>query len=76
VDIELTITFGNQPRNVKITQPLGSGGGYHLFIDNYFQGSILPQDGKLVAHLNQRSIITVDDLEVIFEIIGAKEKSG
>lgn len=69
IPIEFTATFGHVQKTVRLTQPLGGSGGYHLYIDGFYQGEIVKVQGEWVGHLGREPVITGDDIGVLGEII-------
>lgn len=70
--IEFTATFGHVQKNVRLSQPTGGAGGYHLFIDGFYQGEIVKLKGEWVGHLGREPVITGDDIGALGEIIESK----
>jgi len=54
---------------VKLVANNHGGGGCQIIIDNFYQGNIVYIDGSWQAHLNNKTILTGDDISVLGEII-------
>lgn len=67
--IEFTATFGHVQKTVRLSQANGGDGGYQIFIDDYYQGTIVKLNGEWAAHLGREPSITGDDIGVLGEII-------
>jgi hypothetical protein len=64
--------FGDQTKVLKIATATGGSDGYQILIDNYYHGMILFYEGKWVGRLNEKSELTVIDVEIIGRIIEDK----
>lgn len=67
--IELSVPFGNEYKSVKIIENSMGGGNYQIMIDNYYQGDVVKIRGKWQAHLNNKSELTIDDIQLLSEIV-------
>jgi hypothetical protein len=68
-EIEFDASFGNKIKKVKLSSNIGGSDGWQVSIDNYYQGTIFFKDGMWKAHLNNRSILTSDDILILGEMI-------
>lgn len=71
-DIEFTATFGDQPKKVKLVAQAASAGHYDVHINDYRQGSIVKQKDGWVGYLNEKSILTADDILILGEMIDSQ----
>jgi hypothetical protein len=67
--IEIEASFGNKKKAVQIVQPAGAGGLYQILISNYYHGTVSKINGEWVAHLNAKSELTGDDIQIITDLI-------
>ena len=70
--IEFEAAFGNKRKKVEISQPHQTAVfGLQITIDGYYCGMITKQNGKWIAHLNDKSLpeFTADDIQILGEII-------
>jgi hypothetical protein len=67
-DMDFKAPVGDEYWEVKISWEK-SINGYQIYIDNYFEGTIVKYDRGWVAHLNTRTILTGDDISVLIGII-------
>lgn len=51
--------------SIKISQPMGADGAYFVYLDNFYQGQIVREAGRLVARLNPKSSLTQADISAI-----------
>ncbi|WP_448104710.1 hypothetical protein [Pedobacter panaciterrae] len=72
--LKFAAAFGDEDRNVEIGQVSGSIGLLHIYVDNYFAGSINCVLGKWVVHWvvpTDRSVLQeyylMDDSEAILD---------
>ena len=65
------IHYGSESKEAMISKPEGMSGdiSYQVHINNYFQGTVKKQGGEWKAHLNQKSQLTIDDIQIIGDII-------
>lgn len=54
---------------LKISAPNGNASVFHVYLDNYYHGQILRQQGKLVGHMHEKSDLTAKDVQNIFDLI-------
>jgi hypothetical protein len=69
VSIEFDAAYGNDRKMVVIRQLSGSGKIYQVFIGNYYEGTIVKLNGEWAAHLNLKSDLTADDIQLLGDII-------
>lgn len=67
--LDFTATYGDEKKNVKITEPNGTGGGFQVFIDDYYQGMLMKLNNEWVGHLNDKSQLSPDDISALGDII-------
>ena len=67
-DFAFTISVSKTPKRVVIFQPNG-GGLYFLFMDNYYQGTMVNLNGSWIGNLNIKSELTGDNIEVLGKMI-------
>lgn len=67
IDVIITDADGVAHR-VEVTQPLGSGGGFHVMVDRYYQGAIVRRPDGWCAYLKS-ALLTGDDVRVILDMI-------
>ena len=68
--IEFTAQFGYETKQVKLVSNNCGGQGYQVLINDFYQGEIFYNDGWQ-AHLNNKSILTGDDIVILGEVIEA-----
>lgn len=61
--------YGDQRKELVISQPSGAGNDFHIFIDKYYEGSIVKLKGDWVGHLIPKSRLTADDVQILGEMI-------
>lgn len=59
-------TFGDQTKTVEIRE---GQGGWQVFLDNYYQGSVHLIDGELIMAPSRASGLQGDDIGVILGVI-------
>ena len=59
---------------LKVTQPMGSDGVYHIYVDAWYQGQVVRQEGQLRVYLNANSKLTERHKAMIIEAIKSAEK--
>lgn len=64
-----TIVFdaiiGNETKQVRLTQPQGSGGVYHIMVGDHFHGVVTKMLDGWHVYPNIKSWLTVEDCEAI-----------
>lgn len=60
---------GDADKQVRLLANDKGAGGYQIYVDKYYEGDIFYKDGTWQAHLNQRSILTGDDITILGEFI-------
>lgn len=66
--IEFTASFGDEEKHVELSF-LDPGGWFQIYINRYSYGAIVMRQGKWTVLLQDRSDITMDDIQAIEEII-------
>ena len=67
-------TFGDERKTVRVSKPVGMDSeAYQVSIDYYHQGIILYRDGW-IGYLNDRSILTAEDIAILGEMIEGLNK--
>lgn len=64
--IEFEATFGDDKKQVKLLQPHGTGGNWHVYIDNYYKGSLLNIGGEWAMYDTD---LTLDDIHILVDMI-------
>lgn len=67
--ISLPFTIGNKEKKVIVTFPNGASGLGHIYIDNWYQGQVVKQEGEWRVYLNERSLLSVEDAELVREVL-------
>lgn len=72
-DIKFTAVYGDETKEVELSNPLGGGSGYHVYIDRYYTGTIIKRNGKWAGFFNPKSQdeFTSDDIMILGDIIDA-----
>lgn len=70
--MELRGWIGEKEIVVQLSQPLGSGGGYHIMIDNYYNGIVCKTLHGWKVYLNPNSILSEEDAKAIIEAVQSK----
>ena len=67
--------FGNSTKTIKITQPSGAGGIYHISTDNWHEGEIIKTERyDWQMRFNTRSYLTGNDLDILADMIEKNKK--
>jgi hypothetical protein len=66
-------TFGHQVKTVRIYEVKG-GQGWHVLIDNYYQGDVQRVGGELVFHPTQLCQLQGDDVAAMLEVMEGESK--
>ena len=69
VNITFTILIDDVEQPVNISQPSGTSGGYHIYINKYFHGQLFKRSYGWDKGLAPKSFLTTDDLQIIYDII-------
>jgi hypothetical protein len=67
--IKFKAPFGDERKDIMLGNPHGGSEGYQVYIDDYYQGTIVLRDGQWIGHLNDRSELTIDDIQILGERI-------
>ena len=70
--MEFQTEFLGKKVKVDLSMPLGSGDIWFISVDNYHQGRLYFRDGQWGAWLNDRSVLTSDDILAMGERIDAR----
>lgn len=62
-------TISGIPHQVKIADVHGAAGLYHVYLDDFFIGSIERKGSGLVPHIDGRTGLAGDDVAAIIEVI-------
>lgn len=57
LEIEFTANLEGEKKNVRLLSPDG-GDSYHVYINNYYQGTIVKLKGQWIGHMNERCKFT------------------
>ncbi|MGY3054366.1 hypothetical protein ACVWYG_002573 [Pedobacter sp. UYEF25] len=68
-EITFKAAFGNEVKTVRLTQPHGGQGNYHIMIDNFYSGVIVRTHTGFLVYLNNVELLTSADLEALLERI-------
>lgn len=60
--------FGSRTRTIYINQVNG-GQGYHVFLDDLYQGAVHLIQGKLEARMVPKTELSGDDVSAMLEVI-------
>lgn len=67
--IEVPFTVGAKQCILKLSQPLGAGGGYQISVDNWYQGQVVKTLHGWRVYLNSNSELSPEDCQVILEAV-------
>lgn len=69
--IKFKAAFGDQEKEVELTAPTGAGGGYQIFIDRYYFGSIILVNDQWTTMLNPKGEkeLTTEDRMILIDMI-------
>lgn len=68
------VPWGDRNATVEISQVVAGSGGYHIYIDRYYNGQMVYRNNEWVAQLNEKSELSLEDIQVIREKIEEMEK--
>lgn len=67
------ITFKQQHngaiRNFELSNPSGGSDGYFVYIDRYYQGTIVKLKGEWVGHMNDRCLLTDEEIQALGKMV-------
>jgi len=66
-DIEITLNLWGRDRQIRVTRL--QGGGYHLYVDSFFQGMIMRREGRLIFQYITGCDLTGDDLQGLLDVL-------
>lgn len=69
VDIELTMSLWGRERKVSVSDVSGTGGIYHLYIDEFLHGQIFRRKGRFVIEYNKGCDLPGDELMGLFDVL-------
>lgn len=69
-------SFGSVVKQVTFNQPFGGGYTYFVMIDNYLQGQAVNTSEVWRVYLNRKSLLSVEDCEVICENLEENTREG
>lgn len=58
--------YGDKEKKVEISKPFGAGEQYHIYIDNYFCGTLMKRNGKWI--IPDHPEYTSDDIMVLGDL--------
>lgn len=67
MNVDFYASFGDEDSVVKLRDMLG--GYYHVFIDNYYAGSINHMSTGWIAYLHDDYMLTYADNQILIDII-------
>ena len=76
-DIIFEAFYGGKPKEINISQPLGSGNGvYHLYIDRFYQGQFIRTSSgwRYAPQRDDKSELTSDDIGIMIDLIQENEQ--
>ena len=69
-NIVFTAHYGDDEKRAEIANHVDTGGEfYHLYIDGFYKGQLYYRDNQWNMHLTPNSDITIDDIQILGEII-------
>jgi len=68
-EIELTCPFGDQLKKVDIQYDHLGTKAFRVIINGFYQGDIFQKNGEWTGYLNRLSVLTIDDIQILGEII-------
>lgn len=69
-EIQFWASFGHERKKVELGSVSGTGGHWHLTINNFYQAQILTADGQVCCHFqNPEWWVTKADLDIICELV-------
>ena len=72
--IEFNAQIGDVIKKVKVSSNEYGAGGWQILIDDYYHGDVFYKDGGWRAHLNAKSFLTGDDINILGEMIEKESK--
>lgn len=67
--MELNYTVGDYQTLLKLEKPYGSGGGYHIYIDNWYHGQVCKMLDGWHVYLVAKSELCSNDIQLILEAV-------
>ncbi len=68
--IDATITIAGQKHHLSVSMPYGGGDQYHVLVDDYFKGQIVPSPDGWIEYI-KRDILTDEAVAKIMERVKA-----
>lgn len=72
-EIEVIGSFGDETKTIRIAQPHGAAGIYHISTNHWHDGVLHKVNGEWCGYFNARSYLTGNDIMILAELI---EQSG
>ena len=69
ITIEFIANTAGIRRRIKLMNPTGGGDGYHVYIEKFYNGTIVKLKGQWVGHLNAESDLSDAQIKRLGEII-------
>ena len=67
--IEFTANLAGQELKVTLKDPLANGGHWQVLIGHFYHGTISRREGKWIGHLNPKSNLQADDIQILGTLI-------
>lgn len=61
----------NKEHYIEVTQPMGAGGGFHVFVDHFYFGQIVPSPEGWLSCI-EGHILNSDDIGAIMDLVEEK----
>ena len=75
-EINVKIDYEGAVKNFRLLSPAGSGAGrYHVYINNFYQGSIFFRDHSWHGHMNDKCTLSDVQIKKLGKIIEKHKKS-
>ncbi|MGN7988680.1 hypothetical protein ACTJKC_15130 [Pedobacter sp. 22226] len=66
--IEFKAAFGDEIKDVELSQPNGGGSGYHILVDKFYRGSIHQSIGGWRVDFNTDQF-TAADADILIDLV-------
>jgi hypothetical protein len=73
--LEMQGAFGEGFKCIKVSRSRADG-SWEIFVDGYRQGSVTFYEDRYVAHFNNRSLLSGDDLGILLDVLAQHEQIG
>ena len=70
------IKYEGKLQNFKLSAPLGGAMEYHVYIENFYQGSMFLRNGVWVGFMNDKCKLTEEQIAKLSVIIEQDENYG